>query len=146
MVLPAFTGDTAVVDGVYGTMVVTGETAGTLAVMEPLGRRTLDIVDRTDLHTLATLDADIGINHELLVSNHPFVEIATDDIGIKSRGCTLLQRHNTLPAVSDGSDNLGQLSTGVGNLRSLFLLGIRIHERQADIRLGHDDGVERISM
>ena len=106
MILPAFAGDTAVVDGVYRTIVVTGKTAGTLAVMKPSGRRTLDIVDRTDLRTLATLDAGVGINHELLVSNHPFVEIATDHIGIKSWRCTLFQRHDALPAVLDGCDNL----------------------------------------
>ena len=102
MVLPALSGDTAVVDGMDGTIVVTGEAAGTLAVMEPYGGRTLDIIDRTDLRTLATLDADIGIDHELLVSNHPLVEIAADDIGIESWGGSLLQRHHTLPTVLNG--------------------------------------------
>ena len=98
MVLPAFAGDAAVVDGVDGTVVVTGETTGALAVMEPLGRGALDIVDRADLRTLATLDADIGIDHEFLVRNHLFVEVTAYDIGIKPGGGTLFQRHNTLPA------------------------------------------------
>ena len=89
MVLPAFAGDTTVIDGMDGTIVVTGEAAGTLAVMEPLGRGSLDIIDRADLRTLATLDADIGIDHELLVRNHPFVEITANDIGIEARGGSL---------------------------------------------------------
>ena len=91
VILSAFAGNGTIVDGVDGTMVVTGKTAGTLTVVEPLGRGALDIIDRTDLRTLATLDTDIGIDHKLLVSNHPLVEIATDDIGIESWGGALLK-------------------------------------------------------
>ena len=106
MVLPAFAGDTAVIDGVYWTMVVTGETAGTQTVMEPLGWCTLDIVDRTDLRTLTAMNARIGINYELLVSNHSLIKIATDNIGIKSWSSTFFQRHDAFAAVLNGSDNL----------------------------------------
>ena len=91
MILSTFAGDATIVDGVDRTMMVTGKTTSALAVMEPYGGRTLDIIDRTDLRTLATLDTDIGIDHKLLVSNHPLVEIATDDIGIESWGGTLLK-------------------------------------------------------
>ena len=105
MILATFAGDTTIVDGVDRTVVVTGKTTSALAVMEPYGGRTLDIIDRTDLRTLATLDTDIGIDHKLLVSNHPLVEIAADDIGIESWGGSLLQRHHTLPTVLNGSDD-----------------------------------------
>ena len=91
MILSAFASDGTIVDGMDGTIVVTGKTTGTLTVVEPLGRGALDIIDRTDLRTLATLDTDIGIDHKLLVSNHPLVEIATDDIGIESWGGALLK-------------------------------------------------------
>ena len=75
MVLSTATGDVAVVDGVDGTVVVTGEATGALAVMEPLGWGASDIVDRTDLRTFATLDADISIDHELLVRYHPLEKV-----------------------------------------------------------------------
>ena len=91
VILSAFAGNGTIVDGMDGTIVVTGKTAGTLTVVEPLGRGALDIINRTDLRALATLDTDIGIDHKLLVSNHPLVEIATDDIGIESWGGTLLK-------------------------------------------------------
>ena len=105
MVLSAFAGDGAVVDGVDRAVMVTGETTGTTAVMEPLGRSALNIIDRTDLRTLATLNAEIGIDHELLIRNHPFVEITSDDIGIESWRGTFLQRYDTLPAIFNGSDD-----------------------------------------
>ena len=144
MVLSTLAGDGAVVDGVYRTMVVTGQATGTPAVMEPLGRSALDVVDGTDLRTLAALDAEIGIYRELPVRNHPLVEIAADDIGIEPWGGALLQRHDTLASVLDGGDDFRQLPLGIGNLTGSLLLTIRVHERQADIRLGHDDGVKRL--
>ena len=140
--MSAFAGDGAVVDGVDRTIVVTGQAAGALAVMLPLGRGSLDIVDRTDLRTLATLDTDIGVDHELLVRNHPFVEIAANDIGVESGGGTLFQRNDALPTILDDGNNLCQLLAGVGYLAGSLLLRICVHERQADIRLGHDDRIE----
>lgn len=90
-VLSTAAGNGTVVDGVDGAVVVTGEATGALAVVEPFGRGASDIVDRTDLRTLATLDADIGIDHELPVRYHPLVEIAAYDIGVEAWGGALLQ-------------------------------------------------------
>ena len=76
IVLSTAAGDGAVVDGMNRTVVVTGETTGAFAVVEPFGRSASDIVNRTDFRTLATFDTHIIINHELPVSYHPLVEIA----------------------------------------------------------------------
>ena len=105
IVLSTATGDVAVVDGVDWTVVVTGEATGALAVVEPLGWGASDIIDRTDLRTFATLDADISIDHELLIRYHPLVEIAANDIGVEAWGGALLKRHDPLPAVLDGGDD-----------------------------------------
>ena len=105
MVLPASAGDGTVVDGVDRTVMVAGQTTGTLAVMEPLGRGTLDVVYRTDFCALATMDTDIRIDHKLLVGNHPLVEITANDIGIESWGGTLFQGNDTFPTVLDSGDD-----------------------------------------
>ena len=76
IVLSTAAGDGAVVDGMNRTVVVTGETTGAFAVVEPFGRSASDIVNRTDFRTLATFDTHIIIDHELPVSYHPLVEIA----------------------------------------------------------------------
>ena len=128
-VLSTAAGDGTVVDGVDGTVVVTGEATGALAVVEPFWRGASNIVDRTDLRTLATLDADISIDHELPVCYHPLVEIAAYDIGVEARGGALLQGYDTLSAILDGSDDSRQLLSGMGKLAGSLLFCIRVHER-----------------
>ena len=76
--------DLAIVDGMNGTVVITGQTTGAFAVMEPYGRCTFDIIHRTNLRTLAALDADFRIHRELLVCDHPLVEVAPDHVGIEA--------------------------------------------------------------
>ena len=90
VILSAFAGNGTIVDGVDRTMVVTGKTAGTLTIVEPLGRGALDIIDRTDFGTLAAFDADISIDREFPIGYHPFVKVATYDIGVKPRSGTFL--------------------------------------------------------
>ena len=145
-VLSTAAGDGTVVDGVDGTMVVTGKATGTFAVVEPVGGSASDIVHRTDFCAFATFDADIGVDHKLFVRNHPLVEIAAYDIGVEAWGGALLQGYDTPPAILDDGDDPGQLLSGVGDLTGCLFLSIRVHERQTDIRLGHDDRIERIGM
>ena len=59
---------------------VAGQTTGASVVVLPHGRCSDDIVDRTHLLALAALDTDISIDSEFLVGDHPFVEIAADDV------------------------------------------------------------------
>lgn len=128
-VLSTAAGDGTVVDGVDGTMVVTGKATGTFAVVEPVGGSAGDIVYRTDFCAFATFDADIGVDHKLFVRNHPLVEIAAYDIGVEARGGALLQGYDTLSAILDGSDDSRQLLFGMGKLAGSLLFCIRVHER-----------------
>ena len=79
-VLQSTTGDPAVVDGVDRTMVITGQTTGAAPVVQPLGWRADDVVDRTYRHAFAATDTDVRIDCKLTVCDHPLVEIAADDV------------------------------------------------------------------
>ena len=73
-----------------GTIMITGQTTGTLSVMLPYGRCTLYIIYRAHLGTLATLDTDILIHREFLVRNHPLVEVSANNVGVESGSGPLL--------------------------------------------------------
>jgi hypothetical protein len=80
IILIPLSGDAAVVDGMYGAVMITGQTRGTLSTMQPSGRCTYYIIHRTDLRALATLDTDICIHRELLVGYHLLIEIAANHV------------------------------------------------------------------
>jgi hypothetical protein len=80
VILVALSRDAAIVNGMYGTVVITSQTAGTLSVVQPRGRRTCDIVYRTHLAALAAAGAYVFIDGELLVSNHLLVEVSANDV------------------------------------------------------------------
>ena len=63
-----------------GTVVITRQTRGTLPSMQPFGRCTFNIVYRAHLQALAASDTDVGIHRELLVCDHPLVEVTADDV------------------------------------------------------------------
>ena len=81
VILSAFAGDLAVVDGVDGTMVIAAETTCAAVIIFPFGCFVkLYVADRAYLRTFATVDADIGIDGKFLVGDHEAVEICSDDV------------------------------------------------------------------
>ena len=81
VILSAFAGDLAVVDGVDGTMVIAAETTCAAVIIFPFGRfAKYDVTDRAYLRTFATVDADVGIDGKFLVGDHEAVEICSDDV------------------------------------------------------------------
>jgi hypothetical protein len=92
------------------------------------------------------LDAGIGINHELAISNHVLVEISPQHIGVKTRGGSTLKFLNATFTVPDDGNDVGCLSLGILNLPGFLLWRVCIHKRQADIALRHDDREERLCL
>ena len=121
-----------------GTVMITSQTTGTPSVMKPYRGCTFDIIHRTDLRALAAMDADIRIHCELLVCDHPLVEVATDYVGIEAGSGTLFQFLDTPLAILQNTDNMVQLALGVLNLPMLLVLRISFHKRQTDVRFRHD--------
>ena len=81
VILSAFAGDLAVVDGVDGTMVIAAETTCAAVIIFPFGCFVkLYVADGTHLQTFATVDADVGIDGKFLVGDHEAVEICSDDV------------------------------------------------------------------
>ena len=80
IILVALSRDAAVVDGMYGTVVITSQTAGAPSVVKPCGWGTFDIVYRTHLAALAAVGTSVFIYGELLVSNHLLVEVGANDV------------------------------------------------------------------
>ena len=82
IILSATTRDATVVDGMTGTMVITGETRGAAAVVMPLrlavGER--HIAYRTGFDTLTTTYATGSIGTELLVGDHDTIEKTANDV------------------------------------------------------------------
>ena len=74
--------NTPIVDGVDRTMMIAAETTRTAAIIFPY-RCVVegDVADWAHLGTLAAVDADVGIDGELPVSNHEAVEVGADDVG-----------------------------------------------------------------
>ena len=138
MILSASAGYRAVIDGVSRAVVIAGETTGAVAVMEPLGRRTLNIVDGTDRLAFTTFDADIGVDRKLAVCYHVTVEVASQYIGIESGSSTSFEFDDARATCVDGLDDVNHLSAGLGNLAFFFRLRVGVHKRQADIRFWHD--------
>jgi hypothetical protein len=80
IILVALPCNAAVVDGMYGTMVIAGQTASTSLVVNPCGRCTFDIIHRTDFGTHPTTGTYVCIDRKLPVCYHPLVEIAADHV------------------------------------------------------------------
>ena len=119
---------------------IASQTTGTPSVVKPLGRCTLYIVDRTDLAALATTRTDISIDGELPVGNHALVEILADDIG-EETGCRpLVEFLYATNTVLEDAGHMFRLLTGLFYLLVFAAFGIGIHEWQADVAFGHDDG------
>ena len=82
VVLPAFTGNIAVIDGVLRTVMITGQTIGTRTIVMPLRQPVNkgDIAYRTRLLTTATVNAAVSVNGELPVTYHLRVEVSAKDM------------------------------------------------------------------
>lgn len=88
IILSAFTGDVAIVDGMNGTVMIAGEAAGAVAVAAPYGEfvgAEGDVACWTDFGAQTAVKADIGVNTERLIGNHEAVEEAADDVGESPR-------------------------------------------------------------
>ncbi len=118
---------------------VASQTTSTPSVVKPRGRCSFDIINRTDLLTLAALDTNVIVNGKLLIRNHLLVEIPADDVRIESGGGTFFQFLDTTTPFLDHLDDMGYLLCCQFYLHSLLLLGIGLHERQTNITLRHDD-------
>ena len=79
-ILPSGAGDSAIVDGVGGAVVITGETAGTLTIVKPGWRSASNIIHRTDLSAFATMDTGICIYLEFAVCDHVLIEIGSQHV------------------------------------------------------------------
>ena len=145
-ILPSVSRDLTIVDGVDRTVMIACQTTGTPSVVNPHRGHSFDVIHRADLGALATADAYILIHHKLTVSDHVFVEIAANHVGVESGSGTLLQFLDTPFVVSDDGDDMAQLVLGVLNLPEFLVLGVGVHERQTDVRLWHDDGEERFCL
>ena len=146
VVLPAASGDLPEVDGVDGTIMVAGQAGGTPSAVQPCRRCSLYVIHGAYLHAFAAPDAGIAVYGELLVGNHLLVEVVADDVRIESGSGSFLQFLDAAPAVLDDADDVVQLSPGIVYLPALFVLGIRFHEWQADVALGHDDREESLCL
>ena len=88
---------------------IAGQTTSTPSIVNPRGRCSFNIIHRTNLRTLATLDTDILINAKLLICNHPLIKIAADDIGIESGSGSFLQFLDTTMPFLYHLDDMGHL-------------------------------------
>lgn len=125
---------------------VASQTTSTPSVVKPRGRCSFDIIDRTDLLTLAALDTNVFIDGEFLVCNHPLVEIPADDVRIESRSGPFFQFFDTASPFLDHLDDMRHLLLCQFYLHGLLFLGIGLHERQTYVALGHDDREERLCL
>ena len=122
-----------------GAVVIAGQATGTAVVVSPGGWRSDDIVDRAHLLAFPAFDTDLRVDGEFPVGDHPLVEIVAEDVGIESGSGTLVQLLDTPLAVLDDASNMNGLPLCILDLFAGALLGVGVHEWQADIRLGHDD-------
>ena len=125
-------------------MVIASQTTGASSVVKPLGRCTCYIVDRADLAALAAAGTDVRIDGKFLVGNHVTIEVLADDIGEEAGRGTLVELCYAAPAVSYDAGYVLRLSAGLFYLLAFTALGVGIHERQADVAFGHDDGKQRL--
>jgi hypothetical protein len=112
VILVAFPGDAAIVDGMLRTIMIASKTAGAPSVVKPLGRCTCYIVDRAYPLAFATMRTTVCIDGELLVGNHVFVKILADDIGEEAGRGTLVEFCYAAPAVSYDAGYVLRLSAG----------------------------------
>ena len=101
---------------------------------------------RTRLLTFPAVDTHIGIHRELLVGDHPCVEIGTNHVaerpGCQSSLCVYLAR---LPFLNQ-FDVAVEVLTRLADLLPFTLWRVGVHKRQADIRLGHDERKSAVQM
>ena len=138
VILVALSRDPAEIDGMHGTVVIAGQAGGTPSVVQPHGRCTFYIIHRTNLLTLAALDALVGIDSEFLVVYHHAVEVCTDYIRVESGCRTLVEFCDATSVLLDEMDDVGQLMARHIEFLGFFILRVSLHKRQTDVTLGHD--------
>ena len=81
-ILATTAGNLPIVDGMFGAVVVAGQTAGAAAIVPPRGKGILHhkVARRTCLLTFSTMDADFGVDREFLVGHHEPIKITSDDV------------------------------------------------------------------
>ena len=80
----------AIVDGMFGTVVVTGKAAGAAVVMLPMWKVVCesDVSNGAHLGAKPATDAIVGIHGELVVGDHLLVEESAYNIGEEPRQWT----------------------------------------------------------
>ena len=119
---------------------VASETTCTTAVMFPLRELVEhDVANRAFCRTTPTVDTHIGVNGELLVSNHETVEVSTDNMAEHPRHRPQRQLTVTRLFVNDHLDESIQVMPGLLDLLTFTFRLVRVHKRQTDITLRHDE-------
>ena len=128
IILVAFPGNATIVDSMYRTIVIASQTTGTLSVMEPTGRCTCYIINRTHALTLATSGTNVNIDGEFLVGNHVFVKVLADDVGKQSGCCSLVELLDATFAFFDDAGYVFCLLASLFYLLAFTTFGVGIHK------------------
>lgn len=140
-ILPFSARSPTIFNGACRTVVIAGETSQTTVGMPPLGqlaRLVFDIVHRTHLRTLATAQASLGRNAERFVGDEMPEEETAQQAGVQSGPLALGEHPRALVPFYIYKELLQSLG-GCLFFHAFTLGRVNIHERQSDIRLGHDE-------
>ena len=110
IILPFLLGLMTKLDGMVGTMVVTGEAGEAVIMMQPyreLALSSVNVVYRTDIGTDTTFDTAVNLYMKTLVGDENVLEETADDRGHEPRQDALDQSDDALFSVKNFlADNL----------------------------------------
>lgn len=148
VILATLTSDVSVVDGMDGTMMITGQTGHACTFVLPyrnlmrIGSHA-DVSDRTLIGTPSAMDALPVIYHELSVADQMSLEKGSDDMGKDPWHMPLDDSAEArLAVLYPLSENL-DVGKGLLFFVSFLFRKVDMHKRKADITFRHDqrDGI-----
>ena len=117
---------------------IAAETTRTAAIIFPYRCVVkCNVADGAHLSTLAAVDADVGIDGELLVGYHKAVEVGTDDVAERPGRQSERQLRVARLPFGDDALEVGQPAAGLILLLTLAFGCVGIHKRQTNVALGH---------
>lgn len=128
-------------DSLLWAIVIASHACEAIAIMQPgrMSVRNLEVIDRTNLSTLATANTFIGVDLKELVVDKMTVEKCAEDTAVETRCGPPLNVHANGAAVENNIAELLQNAISLHLLLSLAEVRIDIHKRQTDIDVRHND-------
>lgn len=128
-------------DGFLRAIVITSHAGHATACMKPFGMAVTnhDIVYRAMLLAKATAYALVGIHLKTLVCNEIPVKELSEDAAVETWHSSSVYRHTDRSVLCH---DVGKFKDNASCIHLLFRLAevcVYVHERQTDVRLGHDD-------